>query len=902
MRSLLGSLAWAIVAAAGLLPAASAAAAAEDPPLRIVVTGSGALPAAATLVVASIDGATRHEAALTRDGAPPVFGALHPAAYEVSVSMPDGRIARLPLRLEKGRTSVLVVILPPDAVTPPALELRHEFQSIEGTRFGPRALRDLPTADDAWSLVETAAPFVVADRVSTGGLGLGGSALVSTRGESWALAGVSFGGIPVRSPTPGGRLPIVPDMHAAQALVATSGLAPVEVETPGLVLDIVPRRAGDRWMGAIDTSVTTPGMVGENALPDAPSLERIEDWRAASVGAGGPVGEQAGLFVSAGFARATHLERDQPPVQSARTRSLTSRFDAMPRSGHHLRVLGGFEAAEYPFDDRRQLAETDVTERARFGRGQVQWSSGGASGSHRMLAVSFQRGAWRPDVVAGAAGGVVDRVFHGVVPRPPADVVHGQFDARAGWSGAVRRWGNLTHELRAGLSYRRTTASRETLALPTVVETVQHRIARIWVPQGSPLVSSRHLHETALYLADRIAVGPSLTIELGIRGDLTRGSTEASETALHWNTLSPRASFRWHHEAVSLFGGVGRYAAGHPIAFLAFGDPGEVTWQVHGWDDRDGDPGVDDGEAAVVIARAGFGPSVASIDPDLRVPRSTEWTAGIELRPTAASTLRGAIVIRRQTQLAGVLNTGLTAADYRVFTIDDIGADELSPDDDQRLPIYERLPSSYGRDQLLLTNPEAADPVRHDGIELTYEITSARWLMIFGASAYRTVGRGGALGFRAHENDPLVLGDRYWNPNALRDAEGRLFFDRAYVGKWTTAYRAPGDIRLAAVVRYQDGQPFTRYASVPPMAGGADIIHAYPMGRTRFTYTATVDARIEKGVSWGAGRRAAVRLDIFNLTNHANELEEDVWTGPEFRRSTIVQPPRTLRLGVRVEF
>jgi hypothetical protein len=152
------------------------------------------------------------------------------------------------------------------------------------------------------------------------------------------------------------------------------------------------------------------------------------------------------------------------------------------------------------------------------------------------------------------------------------------------------------------------------------------------------------------------------------------------------------------------------------------------------------------------------------------------------------------------------------------------------------------------------------------------------------------------------ENDQLVLGDRYWNPNALKDQAGRLFFDRAYVGKWTTAYRAPGDVRLAAVVRYQDGQPFTRYVVAPDLAGGPEITHAYPVGRTRFTYTATVDARVEKGISLGGRRRASVRLDIFNLTNHANELEEDVMTGPTFRLSSIVQAPRTVRLGVRLEF
>jgi hypothetical protein len=73
------------------------------------------------------------------------------------------------------------------------------------------------------------------------------------------------------------------------------------------------------------------------------------------------------------------------------------------------------------------------------------------------------------------------------------------------------------------------------------------------------------------------------------------------------------------------------------------------------------------------------------------------------------------------------------------------------------------------------------------------------------------------------------------------------------------------------------------------------------MGRTRFTYTGTIDVRVEKAVSFGR-TRLAVRLDAFNITNHANEVEEDVMTGPTFRQSTALQPPRTLRLGVRLAF
>jgi hypothetical protein len=166
---------------------------------------------------------------------------------------------------------------------------------------------------------------------------------------------------------------------------------------------------------------------------------------------------------------------------------------------------------------------------------------------------------------------------------------------------------------------------------------------------------------------------------------------------------------------------------------------------------------------------------------------------------------------------------------------------------------------------------------------------------------HRSSGWGGSRGFRPFENDQDVVGDRFEQANGVGPAKGRLFFDRAYVGKWALTYRAGRDVRFGAVARYQDGQPFSRLVVVPDLAVGPDIVEAYPQGRTRFTYTATLDVRLEKGFRVGQGR-VAVRLDAFNLTNHKNEVEEDVVTGPTFRRSTAVQPPVTLRVGINAEF
>jgi hypothetical protein len=50
------------------------------------------------------------------------------------------------------------------------------------------------------------------------------------------------------------------------------------------------------------------------------------------------------------------------------------------------------------------------------------------------------------------------------------------------------------------------------------------------------------------------------------------------------------------------------------------------------------------------------------------------------------------------------------------------------------------------------------------------------------------------------------------------------------------------------------------------------------------------------------GGQASVILQVFNLLNTNNEVEENEVTGPAFRATTAVQPPRSVRLGLGFRF
>ena len=64
---------------------------------------------------------------------------------------------------------------------------------------------------------------------------------------------------------------------------------------------------------------------------------------------------------------------------------------------------------------------------------------------------------------------------------------------------------------------------------------------------------------------------------------------------------------------------------------------------------------------------------------------------------------------------------------------------------------------------------------------------------------------------------------------------------------------------------------------------------------------ATLDLRLQKVVTW-AGRDFTLGIESYNLTNLRNEVEEWTLTGPLWRKPTVTQPPRVIRLTAGVTF
>jgi len=547
------------------------------------------------------------------------------------------------------------------------------------------------------------------------------------------------------------------------------------------------------------------------------------------------------------------------------------------------------------------------------------------------VSVSATSGLWSagsaPLAPSGAAPRGVDRLLDGPVPL----LVFPSRGRRSVWSSSATAalasgaLGPLTHAPRFGVELERAWSDERPGSTGPIAEAVAGLPARVWEYAWAGQESRRHALAAVAWGSERLAWRDRLWLEAGLRLEHASGRAAGAAGGVSWTTLVPRVSTRLRLTdagRLTLFGGYGEYRHRLLLDWLAFGDPGAPQAAVYRWLDANGDGRFAADERGPLVARIGPGAgdgSLAAVDPALRPPRTRELVAGVSAAPGGGWVVSLAGFDRRERDLVESVNLGAPASAYEVRYLPDPGGDILGPQDDQLLPVFDRRPGSFGLDRYQLANPPGLR-TRHQAVELrAQKPLGARFAFLAGATASRTEIDGSSRGFRVSENDQGLVGELLDDPNAGVYARGRGFFDRAFTIKLAFAWRAPGDLRVGAVARYQDGQPFARVVVVPDLAQGPEAVQATPRGQTgptgaqdpqgrpltasghRFAYTLTLDLRLEKGVRLGRSRAALV-AEAFNLLGARNEVEEDPVWGQRFRLPTALQPPRALRLGARLDF
>jgi hypothetical protein len=781
---------------------------------------------------------------------------------------------------------------------PPVSPTPARSQRSLGQAFDVDLLRSLPMSNGVWSVFETIESTAILDRIESSGLYVGEAGLMGVRGSSWTQASWLLGDLDITDPDRTGTPLFFADPEALAAVEISAGLAPADVRGAGPGVWLVPRRPDTRWRKTIQVNDAPSALQQSYRKKGAPAIAHLDSFSSARFRLGGPlVTDRLSAVVSGNLTRGARRERSDPRSLAGREAGVLGHFVYTPTSRDEVRLLGGVQRLSHPYEGRVRFGGGNVQQVDNLLQIQSTWQRQGSR--PWSLTAGLVRGVFDPHLKE-AATGIVERLSDGPVQQQfPAASTRGRW-ALSGWFDPFT---NGNHAVRVGTSLSLTRSStRPAEEIRLTPETVGGLPARVW-DYGWTGPTSWRGNEVVAHATDQFRFR-QLSINAGLRYESSRGSAANSDGRIEWTGVTPRVvgrvrPFPKDRPNLVLLAGYAEYLSRLPLNLLAYGDPGAPHGAAYQWLDGNRDGRFQPDERGLLVARVGPGGPRATIDPGLKPPRSKEVFIGFEadIRSFRARFLG---YERRERSLVTSVNYGAPTSAYDVTYIPDPGGDIAGGTTLQMLPIYNRRIETFGRDRYLLTNDTQQGTGK--GLEISVDgRVGKRVRVLIGATASKTNSPSAYRGFLATENDQGLVGERLELPNAATLSTGRLFFERGYTIKIAGTYEAPHDFRFGAVARYQDGQHFARFVIPTDLNQGPEPIKGITNGDSRFTYVLTIDARLEKGFTLGSTRLAAV-IEAFNLRGTGIEVEEDVKWGPAYRTTSAVQPPRALRVGLRLDF
>ena len=794
--------------------------------------------------------------------------------------------------------AAVVVCLAPAAhaqTVEPAVE-----QPPPGYSLTNDQIADLPSAATIFSLLDTAIPEVISDRVDAGSLTPGQPARFGTHGSSWTQTMFRIGQVDVSDPDASGTPLILPDARVWQRMDVATGAMPLGVNAPGLAVTLVPLRPTATWTRSIELFGARPGLLARTTTTTPPAIARLNTWTSGNLLVSGPlIPGRLGMVLEGSWTKATRFERDDPTRLDEKLGSVFTHLVFTPTTRDEIRFVGVAQQTRSPFANRLTYAQPEAAERDTSVHLQSEWERRKGASSMWTAFASFSARRRSTDL-APVPAIVTERLTGGPVPDLVAPL-----GVDKAWSlGATltpTRW-DRRHTPQAGITLSGGSADAQAPFPVRIGELVDGIPARVWSYTAPVVTATRRQVTLSVYVGDTLRIHPRVTIDGGLRFEWVGAGSATNPQNISWRDLYPTGGLRWELTRFKQIAAVVRFNRyGHRLALgdLAYGDAQAPTANVYQWTATGPDPSVQ--QIGALISRVGPGtggnPGFSAIDPGLKRPYTNELTMGFESRPTSQSVVRLTTIARQEGRLIGLVDTGVPTSAYTVFDLVDPGTDLYGG---QLLPVYNRPPSAFGADRYLLTNP-ADDTATFVSVEITAQTTLKDLFLIAGGTAGRSEATAADRGFLATENDHELIGEVLTDPNAATNARGRAFTERGYTIKTAGVYNFDHGVRLGVSARYQDGEHFARLVIVPGLNQGAEAIRASVNGKTRFTYTLTLDTRLQKDFRV-RGLRLTGAIDAYNLLNTRTEIEEVSVTGPLSRTISAVQPPRSLHVGVIFSF
>jgi hypothetical protein len=803
-------------------------------------------------------------------------------------------------------------------------------------------------------------PLSVSEPLDFAGLTDNRLTVASQRAFSWTDTQYKFQGMDATDSWQPGIPAVLPDVEALGEVVVRSAFAQTTSSSNGTEVGIFLAEpsasfsAPALWHGAL-SSANTGAVLASTNLPvpaDRGLVQQANQFRWFTrdrLEIGGPLTKWADFYASGAGQWASQAEPLATPGTDQRSRVLFGNARSRVSAGPRDRFDALYSGSRIDLSDGGVPAGIEALNSNRMAPSFVL--PGGFAGQPETDHLDFLQVGWTHLAPAASVLGVVEvrygfSVAHldtstvstgqsrsellggAVTGAPPLAnlAVRPRHEVEAAWQRGLLLFLGTRHQIVAGGGWK-TSEPRNRFTTPSDMNLITANAAPAYLMEfNTPIDSRENVRSFSGYLADHVALTPSLSLDLGALADFSRGSLPVQSSPagafaparnfavqpdlIVWNNLSPRAGFDWqvpHSHGLVLRATYFRLYTPLAGRYLDFGNPNSLGGSVLQWTASDPNSSFQPGDQGCLLRR--FGGPYSAISPTLRRPYSDEFDIGAEF-PLASRSVASIHLFRRDDKdRIAAIDTGVPAQAFAPVPILDPGPDGIPGTfDDQRLTVYAQNPATFGQDRYLLTNP-AGLRMLNTGL-LAEAGTNWRRLMLrasfVGEKSYGLTNPGDAV----YENDPGVIGTLFLDPNTTINAAGRGFLDRAYVGKIQAAYRLPsawGGIELGSVTNYMDGLPFARQLLVTGLPQGpflvATTVRGSLGGGNRAQHVINWDLRLSRQFELAVGR-FSVSADIFNVTNAGQRLQEDDLSGPSFnlRLPVAIQPPRFAVVGLRYEF
>ncbi|UCC41762.1 MAG: carboxypeptidase regulatory-like domain-containing protein [Candidatus Aminicenantes bacterium] len=793
-------------------------------------------------------------------------------------------------------------------------------------------IHESPSAHNVWSLVENQDLSATTNRIDVGGLWGSIPALFSSRGGcSWTQNIYLLNALDVTDPYWTGMPLFYPDFYSLRFTQLINAGLPPQSLSPGSYFNLLTREGGAQQHGGDSFFFTHKNFQSSNV---SPSLEK------------------EGIFESHSFNHLAegnfHLSGPIIPKKlfyfSSLSTSHISRNLADYEKDDKSSIYSGFLSLKYHYAESifRFIWTGQIITHSSFGAGrhvpfsstsdrkdtynvfQAIWDSRIQENHSLKIGLCFAQGDLRSDFQDGFneqhGSEILQNIPSGAAPLAYRDkrnsltlLIRGDSLARS----FFKAW----HRFQYGLKIQHCFSSSHKEILDNLHLRYFESNPLEIIKYNTPVDHGERALHVNLFAQDSLTFSNFISFYLGFNLAASLGWTPQKPSSsfkeedfgfsrekgkINWLNISPRIGFvlpLTRSKSLALKVSAARYYFTLPLVYLTYGNPNALGGLAYSWNDENEDGQYQEGEAGRLLRREG--PFFSTIDADLKRPYSDEYTISLVHYFGSNWYLSVGGFYREYRNLVETFNTGVPLSAYNPLEIFDIGDDRVAnTNDDLSFIAYNQKEETLGQDFFILTNHEPGKRrSRYHGFDITViKKYSSGFSFFFSFTATSAVGKT-SPGNTEWENDDGVIGSLYDNPNTLINAKGRTRFDRAYTGRAGFNYLAPFNIRVGCVIKYYDGQPFSRKIIVRGMNQGPFFIQAHARGVSRYEYNRTVDIRLERSVDLGKAKLRII-LDGFNILNRGLATEENEWTGPEYplRFATEIQSPRVFRLGLSYEF